>query len=154
MNKVQQEYLNKYLDQLSSEQRAKHQNVNADYFCADEENANLCAALILRGEKTATCSMKYWYESGIESMPAVGTLQVVTDWKGNPTSIIEITEVSECQFSEVTAEFAAAEGEGDKSLAWWRKAHWAFFADECREQGLQPSEAMVLVLERFRVVYR
>ncbi len=86
-------------------------------------------------------------------MPKPGDLQVVTDWSGNPTSIIEKTEVSECKFSEVTAEFAAAEGEGDKSLEWWRQAHWDFFGKEFKELGMEPTEDMVLVLERFRVVY-
>ena len=153
MNEVQTEYLNKYLDKLSPEQKQKHQNVVADYFCADEDNANICSELILRGEKTATCSMKYWYESGLEPMPEVGTLLVVTDWNGKPTSIIETTEVSECKYSEVTAEFAASEGEGDKSLDWWREAHWDYFSTECQKQGLQPSTDMVLVLEKFKVVY-
>ena len=129
------------------------QNVVAGYFCADEENADICSDLILRGEKTATCSLKYWYESGLEPMPKIGNLQVVTDWNGNPTSIIETTDVAECQFSEVTGEFAALEGEGDQSLDGWRKTHWAFFSAECEEQGLQPGNSMVLVLEKFKVVY-
>ncbi len=153
MNKAQKLFLDNYLMKLNSEHRLKHQNVVADYFCADEENANLCSDLILRGIKTATCSMKYWYESGLETMPKVGNLQVVTDWYGNPTSIIETTDVSECKFSEVSAEFAASEGEGDKSLTWWRKAHWRFFSAECEEQGIHPSEDMLLVLEKFKVVY-
>lgn len=153
MNEVQKEYLNKYLESLNPNQRSISRNVLVDYFCADEENANTCVALILSGEKTATCSMKYWYESGIESMPQIGSLQIVTDWDGNPTSIIEITDVSECKYCEVTAEFAALEGEGDKSLEWWRRAHWDFFATECKEQGIKPSDDMVLVLERFKVVY-
>ncbi|MBB1487129.1 ASCH domain-containing protein [Oceanospirillum sediminis] len=153
MNKIQEKYLRVYLESLPPEQANRPRNMIADYFCADEENASICADLILKGEKTATCSMKYWYESGLELMPEVGTLQVVTDWYGNPTSIIETTDVSECKFSEVTAEFASAEGEGDKSLAWWRKTHWDFFSAECEEQGLEPDDNMILVLERFRVVY-
>lgn len=86
-------------------------------------------------------------------MPSPGHLQVVIDWNGQPTSIIETTEVSECKFSDVPPEFAAAEGEGDKSLEWWRKTHWEFFSIECIEQGIEPSQSMQLVLERFKVVY-
>ncbi len=97
--------------------------------------------------------MHYWYSSGLEPMPQVGNLQVVTDWSGNPVSIIEITDVSKRKFSEVTAEFAASEGEGDQSLEWWRKAHWDFFSAECEEQGLEVREDMLLVLETFKVVY-
>ena len=46
-----------------------------------------------------------------------GHLQVVTNWSGEPVCIIEITSVSKCKYNEITAEFAALEGEGDKTLA-------------------------------------
>ncbi|GAB3535146.1 ASCH domain-containing protein [Photobacterium alginatilyticum] len=153
MNEIQKKFLNDYLDSLTLEQRNKYNHFSADYFCGDEENANICTKLILAGEKTATCSMKCWYENEPELMPQVGNLMVVTDWSGNPTSIIETTEVSESKFSDVTAEFAALEGEGDKSLEWWRKDHWDFFSKVCEEEGIQPSEDMMLVLERFKVVH-
>lgn len=153
MNEVQNKFLEKYLKSLNAKEGIKHPNTIVSYFCADEENANICSDLVLRGEKTSTCSMKYWYESGLEPMPEVGNLQVVTDWDGNPTSIIEITDVSECKFCDVTAQFAALEGEGDKSLEWWRKVHWDFFSIECEELGIKPSDDMVLVLEKFKVVY-
>lgn len=153
MNEVRSQYLEDYLVKLSDRQRAKIKNITADYFCSDKNNANICSELVLQGEKTATCGMKYWYESGLGQMPQVGNLQIVTDWDGNPTSIIEITEIIECKFSEVTEDFAALEGEGDKSLNWWRKAHWNYFEKECQAQGINPSEDMTLVLEKFKVVY-
>ncbi|MCK5601065.1 ASCH domain-containing protein [Candidatus Pacearchaeota archaeon] len=153
MNEEQKDFLFSYLDGLSEEDRKKYTSFSTDCFCADEKNANICSELIRSGVKTAGCSMKYWYESGLEPMPTVGHLQVVTDWHGEPTSIIEIVSVSECKFSDVSEEFAAAEGEGDKSLNWWREAHWDFFSKECEELGMEASESMDLVLERFKVVY-
>ncbi|MCZ2722218.1 ASCH domain-containing protein [Marinomonas sp. 15G1-11] len=147
-------YLNKYLASLPADVAQKYRSFSADYFCADEYNANLCAKLILCGEKRASCSMEYWYSHEGEEMPQVGHLQVVTDWDGNPVCIIEITSVSACKYRDVGAEFAAEEGEGDKSLAWWREAHWRFFSLECDELGINPSEDMLLVLERFKVVYK
>ncbi|GLR77177.1 hypothetical protein GCM10007855_40520 [Aliivibrio sifiae] len=51
-------------------------------------------------------------------MPTVGHLQVVVDWNGKPICIIEIDSVETCKYNEVTAEFAHAEGEGDRSLKW------------------------------------
>ncbi|MFM2484348.1 ASCH domain-containing protein [Celerinatantimonas yamalensis] len=147
-------YLNEYLGSLPIEVAQKYSSFSADYFCADEYNANLCADLILRGEKSASCSMEYWYSHKGEEMPQVGHLQVVTDWNGKPICIIELTSVSTCKYSEVTAEFAAEEGEGDKSLEWWREAHWRFFSLECEELGIELNEDMRLVLERFKVVYK
>ena len=86
-------------------------------------------------------------------MPEVGHLQVVTDWAGKPVCIIEITSVEKCKYRDVSAEFAAEEGEGDKSLQWWREAHWQFFSLECEELGIEPTAEMLLVLERFKRVY-
>ncbi|MEZ8142798.1 RNA-binding protein [Enterovibrio norvegicus FF-33] len=146
-------YLLKYLSALPSGVADKYASFSADYFCADEYNANVCADLILRGEKQASCGMEYWHSNKGEPMPEVGHLQVVTRWDGTPICIVEITSVSTCKYSDVTAEFAAAEGEGDKTLAWWREAHWQFFSLECQELDIKPSEDMMLVLERFKVVY-
>ncbi len=154
MDAKAQAYLNTYLDSLSSLERQKYTSFSADYFCGDEYNANVCAELISKGIKTATCSMKYWYEQENEPMPVVGHLMVVTDWQGNPTSIVEISAVSECKFADVSEEFANAEGEGDRSLKWWREAHWKFFTAECTELGIKPTKDMLLVLEHFRVVHQ
>lgn len=153
MNSAAQHFLNDYLSSLSLEQRQSYQSFSADYFCADEYNANLCAQLILQGKKTATCSLAHWYQSGQEPMPVAGHLQVVTQWDGQPVCIIEITAVSQCLYNEVSAEFAYAEGEGDRSLNHWRKTHWAFFSAECKDQGLTPQETMPLVSEHFKVVF-
>jgi uncharacterized protein YhfF len=68
--------------------------------------------------------------------------------------IIETMSVYESRFCDVDEAFAVAEGDGDKSLAWWREAHWRFFSDECRELDIKPAETMLLLLERFKVVYR
>ncbi|MGF1726384.1 ASCH domain-containing protein [Photobacterium nomapromontoriensis] len=153
MEEQSQIFLDNYLNALSEHEREKYQSFSSDYFCADEYNANLCAELIRVGKKAATCSQIIWYESGKEPMPTVGHLQVVVDWDGKPICIIETDSVETCKYNEVTAEFAYAEGEGDRSLKWWRKTHWDFFATECYELGIEPNESMVLVLEKFHVVH-
>lgn len=125
----------------------------AGYFCADEESANLCAALVLAGTKTATCGMDYWYSHTDRARPKIGELFIVTTWSGAPVCIIETTSVSTCPYNQVGEDFAYAEGEGDRSLAWWRAAHWEFFSQECEPLDISPTEDMLLHLERFRVVY-
>jgi uncharacterized protein YhfF len=35
-------------------------------------------------------------------------------------------------FKEVTTAEAAIEGEGDKSLEYWRRAHQEYFEEECK----------------------
>ncbi len=154
MEERSQVFLDEYLNSLPVSVAEKYTSFSSDYYCNDEYNANLCAELILRGEKRASCSMEYWYSHEAEPMPQVGHLQVVTDWHGNPVCIIEISSVSTSRYCDVTAEFAAEEGEGDKSIQWWREAHWNFFSKECAELGIEPTQEMMLVLERFKVVYK
>ncbi|MCF7505099.1 ASCH domain-containing protein [Vibrio sp. L3-7] len=154
MEERSQAYLDNYLNSLPTELAKQYTSFSADYYCADEYNANLCAQLILNGEKRASCGLEYWYTHEGETRPIIGHLQVVTDWNGKPICIVEITSVSSCPYNEVTAEFAAAEGEGDKSLEWWKKAHWNFFSRECEELKITPSEDMMLMLEHFKVVYK
>ncbi|MBF9002757.1 MULTISPECIES: ASCH domain-containing protein [Vibrio] len=146
--------LEQYLASIPKEKSQQYTQFTADYFCANEESANVCAELIVKGEKRATCSMDYWYSVVGEPRPQVGALLVVTRWDGEPVCVVETTSVATCRYCDVTEEFAAAEGEGDKSLRWWKEAHWDFFSAECKDQGMEPSEEMLLVLEHFDVVYR
>jgi uncharacterized protein YhfF len=53
----------------------------------------------------------------------------------------------------VDAAFAADEGEGDGSLAFWRRVHDAYFARECRRIGREPALDMPVVCERFAVLF-
>ncbi|MDV6252267.1 ASCH domain-containing protein [Vibrio sp. EA2] len=146
-------YLDQYLVLLTPQQRESIPSMSADYYCADEYNANICAELVRSGQKTASCSMALWYSEHGEVMPQVGHLQVVTRWDGDPVCVIEITDISTCPYEAVSAEFAQAEGEGDGTLQWWREAHTQFFQAECKELGIEWHEQRMLVLERFKVVY-
>jgi uncharacterized protein YhfF len=71
-----------------------------------------------------------------------------------PVCVIETTQVHVSPFEEVSEAFAAAEGEGDGSLKYWRDAHWPYFARECRRIGRAPDARMPVVCERFALIYR
>jgi len=54
--------------------------------------------------------------------------------------------------NEVSAEFAALEGEGDLSYDYWWKGHKTFFTAELAEYGKEFSDNMLVVCEWFEVV--
>jgi uncharacterized protein YhfF len=54
----------------------------------------------------------------------------------------------------VSAEFAAAEGEGDGSLAYWRESHSAYFTRECEAAGRVFDESLLIACEKFEVLYQ
>lgn len=125
----------------------------AFYFADSEVVANHLAALVLAGVKQATAALVWGLDAEGKKPPQPGDLSIVTDWPGRPQCVIQTLATEVVPFEEVTAEFAATEGEGDKSLAYWREAHWAFFTRECAEIGREPSPRMPILCERFRVVY-
>ncbi len=104
-------------------------------------------ALVLEGRKTATCGALSQFGEGGEPMPQVGRRDIVLDGQGHPAAVIETTEVSVRRFDEVDEEFARDEGEGDRTLAYWRRAHETYFA---RNGGFAPD--MEVICERFRLV--
>ena len=53
----------------------------------------------------------------------------------------------------MSADHAYKEGEGDKSLAYWRQVHEDFFKDCFGEAGLTFTPDSKVVLEEFRKVY-
>lgn len=121
-------------------------------FCDSEEAANELGDLVKAGTKTATCSLVWAYEAEDEELPTIGDLSIVTNWEGEPLCIIETIEVEIKAFNEVDDRFAYDEGEGDRSLAYWRAVHWEVFSRECAAIGRKPVETMPLICERFRVI--
>jgi uncharacterized protein YhfF len=130
------------------------ESYEAEQFGDSSTLANELSSLILKGTKTATCSALWeWEAEGIQ-LPEIGKKTIVLDGDGNPTCIIETTEILIRSFSEVDAQFAYEEGENDRSLGSWRKGHWQYFSRVLPEIGKEPTSEMLLVCERFRVVYK
>jgi uncharacterized protein YhfF len=125
----------------------------AFHFDDNEPTANALAALVLSGQKRATAGLLWTNELTHKPLPTVGALSVVTDWHGAPLCIIETIHIEIVPFESVTDSFAAVEGEGDKTLHYWRDAHWRFSSRECRRIGREPSLQMPVVCEQFKVVY-
>ena len=115
--------------------------------------ADYLAELVLMGQKTATSSAFDLYAVGNEPLPKENELSVILDSKENAICIIETTKVEVIPFKEVSIDHAYKEGEGDKSLAYWRQVHEDFFKDCFGEAGLTFTPDSKVVLEEFRKVY-
>jgi uncharacterized protein YhfF len=106
------------------------QKMPADVFAFGDsrELADRLAMLVLEGVKTATCSALWTYEDEQKPPPQKGDHSVVLDGNGVPVAVIETIEVFVVPFNEVPERFAYDEGEGDRSLAYWREAHRKCFS--------------------------
>jgi len=148
-----EEFWQAYLDSLPAGRSVSSTSYETWFFCDNEESANELGGLVQAGVKTATCSLVWWYEAEGERIPEAGDLSVITNWDGDPMCVIETTEVEIKPFNQVDEQFAYDEGEGDRSLAFWRDAHLSFFSRECAAIGREVEEAIPVVCERFRVVF-
>ena len=93
------------------------------------------------------------YEVEGEELPREGEYSVITNWKGEAGCVVLTTKVDLVAYKDVGEAFARKEGEGDLSLAYWRRVHWECFTDELAEKGMVFREDMMLVCEEFEVVY-
>lgn len=125
----------------------------AFHFDDNEPSCTELGALVLAGTKRATTGSLWVLEAAGKPVPRAGDLNIVTAWDGAPLCVIETTAVEVVAFEEVTAEFAAREGEGDRSLVQWRRDHWDFLGRECTRIGRTRDLRMPCVCEDFRVVY-
>lgn len=109
-------------------------------------------SLIRAGRKRAGTGLLWLHEYENDAPAKEGDIEIVVTHRGEPAVITRIVSVSTVPYSEVTAEYAAIEGEGDGSLEYWRKAHWAYFSRVCESIGRKPSEAMPVVCCVFEVL--
>lgn len=110
------------------------------------------AQLVLKGVKTATASAYDLYEK--EPLPAFGAYDVILDGQNQPVGIIKNDAVTIEQYLDVNAQHAYQEGEGDRSLAYWRQVHHDFFTAAYQEGGKVFRENQSpIFLEKFHLVY-
>jgi uncharacterized protein YhfF len=108
------------------------------------ELADRLAALVLAGKKSATC-----WAAGEGPKTKIGKQWVVLNGSGTAVAVIETIELTKRRFDEVDEAFAFEEGEDDRTLASWRRAHRSYFG---RRGTFAPN--MPLYCERFRLVAR
>lgn len=93
-------------------------------FGDNEAQADEVAKRVIDGIKTATCA-----NLDDEGEPEPGEIFVVVDGRNNPVCAVQLTEVKQVPFDLVTEQHAWEEGEGDRTLASWRKEHQRFFEE-------------------------
>lgn len=116
------------------------------------DDSDKLAELTVNGIKTATCSAYYLYEKEGEELPKAGEYSVILNSRDEAVCVIKTVKVYIERFGNISEEHAYKEGEGDRSLEYWRKVHKDFFTKELDEVGVKFSDDIELVCEEFKVV--
>ncbi len=132
----------------------QHQHITADYEAwSFGDDADTLARLVLKGTKTATASAHVLYELAGEALPKAGEYSVILDASENALCVIRTERVFVLPFDEVDEQQAWKEGEGDRSLAYWRIVHERFFRNALAAFGISFDEKMLVVCEEFIKVF-
>ena len=128
-------------------------HVRVDTYGDSETLSNELISLIRSGHKRAGTGLLWLREHLNEPVAQVGEIEVVVNYAGIPSVVTRTVSTEVVAFNEVTAQYAATEGEGDGSLQHWRRAHWAYFSRECERIGRTPNESMLVVCSVFEVLH-
>lgn len=123
------------------------------FFCDNKKDADECAELVVKKIKQATSPSAWWFKKNNESFPKIGDLAIVTNWNGEPKAIIRTKKTEVVKFKDITPKYAYTEGEGDKTLEYWKKTHWEYYTNEMKEFNESPSEDMEIVCEYFETIW-
>lgn len=123
------------------------------YFGDNEKDANILAELVQKDIKRATSHSLLGLQLREEPRPKLDDLFIVTDWAGKAKCLVKTTSVKMVPYFAIHAEHARMEGEGDKSLDYWKKVHWDYYTRELEAFGRIPRESMIVVFERFEKVF-
>ncbi|EKU48142.1 ASCH domain-containing protein [Staphylococcus massiliensis] len=110
--------------------------------------------LVKDGTKTATTSALTMYRLDDEPMPETGDVSIILESNDEPVCIIENIAVYQKPFKEIDEDFAFKEGEGDRSLSYWRQAHIAFFEPYYADYDISFNEDEIMVCEEFKCIYQ
>lgn len=112
-----------------------------------KKQANKLFKLVLSGKKIATSYLYDKNESRINN-----SYSILTNWDKKKQVLIQTTNIQIVPFSKVTKQHARNEGEGTKTLSYWRKIHKKIFVEELDENEKSFSKETLIVCETFRVV--
>lgn len=139
---------------MTAEELWKRSGLNGDYDVWQfGEAPDELAALVLAGIKTATCSAYDLYQAENEKLPEEGQYSVILDSRDEAVCVIKTTKVNVTTFDQVSAEHAYKEGEGDRSLKYWRDVHVSFLKKELASIGRAFDGSTKVVCEEFVLVY-
>lgn len=126
---------------------------DVSFFGDSEALADELLALVLKGQKQATCALARWYEQPGARFPEPGDLSLILDGREKPACVIRTTSVDIKPVHQADAKFAWDEGEGDRSFKWWKDAHLAYWQREADREGFEFSEDLDACFERFELAW-
>nr|WP_297707193.1 GNAT family N-acetyltransferase [uncultured Butyrivibrio sp.] len=121
----------------------------------EDGDTDKLAELVLQGKKFGTASSydEYVMEDALDELPKPGDYSVILNSEDEAVCVIRDYDVYVRAFGDVPPFHAYAEGEGDRTLMYWRDVHMEFFKDCLDETEMPFNQESRVVCEKFSVEY-
>lgn len=113
----------------------------------NKKETNKLFWLVQQGRKIAT---SYLYNE--TQKLAKNSYSILTDWDKNNFLLIFTTNIQVVPFNKVTKQHARNEGEGTRTLHYWRNKHRKMFFKQLSKTEQKFSDETLIVCETFRIV--
>ena len=104
--------------------------------------------LVLSGEKKATTSLYSEYIVKDEKLPKIGDRSIILYSDDKYACLIENIDVIISEFKNITSQIAYLEGEGNKSIDYYKKEHYKVF----KKLDSNFNENSKVVVEIFKII--
>ncbi len=152
LNSAEKKFFDDYLNTLPHDARPRDPRISASVAGTPEITDELLA-LYLMGKKTAGSSVVEGINASPEVfMPAVGDYWIYLNSKNEPSALLLTTRIELRKFRDVPESIARDEGEGDLSLAYWRRVHSELWTPYLERWGLKSMDDATIITEWFRIL--
>ena len=119
--------------------------------CNNEQTQNSSYCYLHKPYSGGYISVSYTH---LDVYKRQGDYSIILNSKDEAVCVIQTTKTSVVPFDEVSEAHAYKEGEGDRSLAYWRAIHEEFFTEEFEETEIEFNGQTRILCEEFKVVYK
>lgn len=127
-------------------------NIKSWKFGDSKREADYTLSLVISGKKTATSSLYDSYQRNNIPLPRKGDKNIIEDSKGVKRCLIITKKVEVKSFNKITKSFAYKEGEGDRTLEYWKEIHKKFFEKRLKRRNIKFSNDILVVCEEFKLL--
>lgn len=149
----EQLYLESYLKSLPETAIPKNAFVYAGYAGTPDITDELLE-LYLAGKKSAGSSLVEGFLATGDSLPEIGHYWIYLNSSGKPSCILQTRKIEIYKFKDIPVEVAIAEGEGDLTLAYWRKVHSELYFPYLESWGIKDIDEATVIVEFYDIVFK
>lgn len=120
----------------------------------DDASTEQVLALIEAGDKTGTFTLPWLVARTGQQTPRVGDAIILIDFGGQPRLLVRLTGIEEVPFGEIRERHTAVDGTPVRSLTVWKPLHTQYWNAMLKPFGLQVSDDMPVLVERFELLAR